>query len=47
MQRGVIGEEMPIIDIDSRLLEGPEPEQPPFAERDEPPTQERDFDFGR
>ena len=47
MQRGVISEDMPTIDIDSRLLEGPEPEQPPVAERDEPPTQERDFDFGR
>jgi hypothetical protein len=39
MQRGVIGEDMPTIDLDSRLLEGPEPEQPP--------TQEHDSDFGR
>ncbi len=50
MQRGVITEEMPTIDIDTRLLEGPEPEQPPFGEfsieRDAPPN-ERDIDFGR
>jgi len=39
MQRGIVSEDMPTIDIDPRLLEGPEPEQSPF--------QERDIDFGR
>ncbi len=48
--RGVITEGLPIIDIDSRLLEGPELEQSPFndpsIETNEAPN-ERDLDFGR
>jgi hypothetical protein len=39
MQRGVVSEDMPEIDIDTRLLDGPEQEQPFF--------QEQDDDFGR
>ncbi len=49
MERGIITQEMPTIDIDPKLLEGPELEQSPFEtsiERDEP-LNERDFDFGR
>ena len=48
--RGVITEGLTTIDIDSRLLEGPELEQSPFSEPaieiNEMPN-ERDFDFGR
>jgi hypothetical protein len=47
IQRGVITEEMPTIDLDPNLLESPE--QSPFEtsiERDEP-FNEKDFDFGR
>ena len=48
--RGVITEGLPTIDIDSRLLEGPELEQSPFHEssiENNEPFNERDFDFGR
>ena len=45
-QRGVIGEDTISIDIDARLLEGPEQEQSPFQDVEEP-IQERDIDFGR
>lgn len=48
--RGVITEGLPIIDIDSSLLEGPELEQSPFNEpaiEINETLDERDFDFGR
>jgi len=45
MQRGVIGEDIPTIDIDTRLL-GPEPKYMPLTEKGEP-IQDRDVDFGR
>lgn len=45
MERGVIGEDNSVIDIDTKLLEGPALE-PPFGAREEA-LQERDIDFGR
>jgi hypothetical protein len=48
--RGVITEGLPTIDIDSRLLEGPELELSSFHEpsiENNEPLNERDFDFGR
>lgn len=50
MQRGVIGEDLSSIDIDSKLLEGPEPELSPFeqaATEPEAPIRDNDLDFGR
>ena len=48
LQRGVIGEDIPTIDIDPRLLERPELEHMlPFAEGEEEPLQDRGIDFGR
>jgi hypothetical protein len=46
MERGVIGEDVSTPDLDTGLLESPEPEQLPMVEKDEP-TQEHDVDFGR
>ncbi len=49
-QRGVIGEDRSPIDIDSRLLEGPEPDRSPFEQtpmEPEAPMRDNDPDFGR
>ena len=50
MQRGVIEEDRSTIDIDSRFLDGPEPEHSAFEQPSigpETPLTDDDFDFGR